>query len=358
MKTQSVLAAVVLLAGCAPLPDRVVTEIANLPVVSAGYYTTCVLRSDRSVDCFGATPGDGTVLVPHKDAFQLRAPGQAIKVDLSESSTEFAACVINNDGSASVSCWTKSLNGAKPFDIPGVTGATDIAVAANDACAVVANGGVECWHMYSPAPTLRQDVGSAKAIAAGYDHYCVIKTDNSVACWGKNGSGQLGVSAGVGTSNDMPATVVPGIQAKWISAGFYHTCAADTAGNVACWGSNNYGQLGNGTKNITPNPTPQYVSGLDGVTLVSAGYQFSCAVRWNHAVLCWGENDQGQLGNGQTTDSYTPVSVSNLADMIFVSGGSDHTCASGLGLKVRCWGKNTSGQLADGTQMDALVPAP
>ena len=155
------------------------------------------------------------------------------------------------------------------------------------------------------------------AVAAGYRHTCVLTGAGGVRCWGANESGQLG--NGTQTDSSKPVDVAgltSGVIA--IAAGGQHTCAVTRGGGVKCWGHNDGGQLGDGnTNNGTDSSTPVDVRGLaSGVTAIAAGDGSMCALTSAGGVKCWGWNVYGQLGNGQSDPSptsATPVDVSGLA---------------------------------------------
>ena len=197
-------------------------------------------------------------------------------------------------------------------------------------------------------------------IALGASHTCALKPDNTVVCWGYNGRGALG--NGSLTSQSIP-TAVPGLTGVTaISSGGEHTCALKGDRTVVCWGSNASGQLGDNTtlnKNV-----PTLVTGLFGVVSISAGYDHTCAVT-NSAVFCWGLNDKGQLGDGTTVNKSAATLVSGLVTgapgsptLVGVSSGYRHTCATKSDGKVACWGQNADGELGDGTRVDKLIPTP
>jgi alpha-tubulin suppressor-like RCC1 family protein len=122
---------------------------------------------------------------------------------------------------------------------------------------------------------------------------------------------------------------------------------------VECWGQNNYGDLGNGTKEGICYWDLDWgnVSGLSsGVIAISAGYTHACALTSSGGVECWGDNEFGELGNGTTAESDVPVNVSGLASgVIAISAGGLLTCALTTSGRVMCWGDNEFGELGDGT---------
>jgi alpha-tubulin suppressor-like RCC1 family protein len=201
-------------------------------------------------------------------------------------------------------------------------------------------------------PMVMKDISSLKAISVsvGENHACALTDAGGVKCWGYNQDGELGD----GTKTDRPTPVdVMGLGSgvAAISAGYKHTCALTSLGGVKCWGSNLEGRLGNGTN--TPSSTPVNVSGLaSGVSAISAGGFHNCALTQTGAVKCWGDNSFGQLGVGDGTmlSSSMPVNVVALSSAVSaISSGGTHTCALMAGGGVMCWGDNGSGQLGNGT---------
>ena len=135
---------------------------------------------------------------------------------------------------------------------------------------------------------------------------------------------------------------------KSISAGRLHACALMMNGDVRCWGDNTNGQLGDGTTTNHPDPPSSAV--LGNALAVVAGRGHTCALMANSAVRCWGANYDGQLGDGTTTsraDAQSAPEVLTGVSMI-ASGGADHTCALLTTGRIRCWGNNSYWQLGAG----------
>ena len=219
------------------------------------------------------------------------------------------------------------------------------------ACSVTMNGDESVTATFTPIPppTVWTQV------AAGRNHSCGL-TGGAAYCWGFGGDGELGNGTNVG-SVDSPVPVSGlGSGVAAITTGDYHSCALTNAGAVWCWGMNTNGQLGDGT--TTSRNAPVAVSGLgSGVASVSAGYGHTCAVTDADALLCWGYNSHGELGDTTTTSRSTPVGVFGFGSgAASVSAGNDHTCAVTTGGAARCWGRNVFGELGDGTETASSTP--
>jgi len=137
-------------------------------------------------------------------------------------------------------------------------------------------------------------------------------------------------------------------------SGSTHTCALLSDGSAKCWGQNDEGQLGDGTN--TNKYAPVSVSNLSNAVAISAGFSHTCAVLSDGSAKCWGWNDYGQLGDGTNTNTNTPVSVSNLSNAVAIAAGGEHTCALLSDGSAKCWGWNEFGQLGDGTNTDTNTP--
>ncbi|MBI3609808.1 MAG: hypothetical protein HY204_03790 [Nitrospirae bacterium] len=186
------------------------------------------------------------------------------------------------------------------------------------------------------------------AIAAGGRHSIAIKTDGTVWAWGQNSGGQLGIGSADINPHSTPFQV-PGLSVvSSIAAGDSHTVALDGAGNVWAWGSNSHGQLGNGDPGLNNQFSPVLV--LAGVSGIAAGYSHTLVVNGN-TVWAFGDNFFGQLGLGATDGNPhpTPVQVPGLTGAIKIAGGGSHSLAIKSDGTVWAWGENQNGQLGNGT---------
>jgi alpha-tubulin suppressor-like RCC1 family protein len=197
-------------------------------------------------------------------------------------------------------------------------------------------------------------VGGVAAIAVGDSHSCALARDGRIFCWGANDMGQLGD----GTTQDRDTADIPvtGVDdAVAISAGIRFSCAVRADGSVWCWGED----PGSDGSSAVPFEVP----GISDAKTVTAGGAFACALREGGQVACWGNNSLGQLGGGTFggPDQSVPQDVSDISDAIRISSGWNHTCAIRTGGHVWCWGGNGDGatgygQLGDGTFDNSAVP--
>ncbi|WP_454083540.1 RCC1 domain-containing protein [Georgenia sp. Marseille-Q6866] len=287
-------------------------------------------------------------------------------------------CAVTAAGAAT--CWGFNEDGQvgdgtnrdrhEPGDVVGrATGTAAVATGDRHTCALTDDGGVQCWGSNetgelgtgvtgygtgSPVPVDVVGLGAGvAAVSSGHGFTCVVTVDGGAQCWGSNSRGQLGDGADVeilaNPSSPVPGDVI-GLDRRVadISTGQAHTCALTDVGAVLCWGANSDGQLGDGGTDTTS--VPVHVVGLDrGIAAVSAGGQHTCALTEDGAVLCWGRNGEGQLGTGSRTSSSVPVPVSGLdGGVTAISAGQYHTCALTDAGDVTCWGSNTFGELGNG----------
>jgi hypothetical protein len=242
-------------------------KIAGVTAIAAGGSHTCVLSSGGSVGCWGANTN-----------------GQL------------------GDGSTTMR--------AAPPSGPVLSGVKAIAAGRAHTCALTTTGGVRCWGGNSngqlgdgsmtdrTTPPSADVLTGVAAIAAGDTHTCALTTAGGVRCWGHNNDGELGIG-----SYDMvlaPPTTDALTGVKQVVAGNLFTCALTTAGGVRCWGYNSHGEIGDDTIIAVDRLRPATTDILTGVASLTAGFAHVCARMSSGGMRCWGSNDFGQLGDGMT----------------------------------------------------------
>ncbi|MFN8017769.1 MAG: Ig-like domain-containing protein [Acidimicrobiales bacterium] len=204
----------------------------------------------------------------------------------------------------------------------------------------------------APAPVLGQ-------VAAGNRYACGVTNVGGLKCWGTNNYGRLGD----GTQTDRPTPVqvsglTSGVRAVAAAEGSATCAIVGTTGfNVRCWGSNGLGAVGVG--HTITNFTPSTVTGdVVGATAIAMGSNHTCAVLGGSGALrCWGDNTFGQLGTGSTSvEQFTPVATLFTSGVASAALGGGHTCVLTTSGSVRCVGRGTSGQLGNGAGVDSPTP--
>ncbi|MGW5424141.1 hypothetical protein [Streptomyces sp. NPDC003943] len=204
------------------------------------------------------------------------------------------------------------------------------------------------------------------AVEAGAGHAVALRDDGTVWTWGDNRYGQLG--DGTTTARTTPVEVSSLTDVTAIAAGDNHTLALTRYGYVWAWGRNNAGQLGDGTTAdrsspvrvmCLPNPEFGCTGWLNTVTHIAAGGEHSLAANTFGTISAWGNNTNGQLGDGTTYSSPAPVQAQVGGDVAALAAGSAHSVAVFRGRGgIYTWGRNADGQAGDGTTIDRLTPGP
>jgi alpha-tubulin suppressor-like RCC1 family protein len=292
--------------------DLLVAGIAGASAISAGEAHTCVIA--RSLTCWGGNWSG-----------QL---GRA------------------TDGAS-------RQDSAQPKVVTFLDGPLGVAAGGSFACAIVHGGRVACWgdNEYGqlaagPAPGGRKgglvpELFHVTDVAAGAYHACAIRADRSAVCWGHNGEGQLGHGRALPAS-PMPVVVkgfTVGVRA--IVAGNAHSCALRENGEIICWGSNRLGQLGNGDVGGRSLVPVVVRGGAEAIALSNGAGDHTCAIRKDRSVWCWGSNEYGELGTGtRGTPEPAPVKVTKVADVRALAAAAGRTCAVDGEGRVTCWGRS------------------
>ena len=279
------------------------------------------------------------------------------------------------------------------------TGRTAVALSSGTqhTCAILDNGDLKCWgrdaggqlgdggpvwtvsnptDINAPSAT-PIDLGTdrtAVAMATGAAHTCAILDNTDLKCWGRDSEGQLG-DGGSNTNTNTPSTTAidlgTGRTAVAVESRGYHTCAILDNGDVKCWGSDEYGQLGDGgplwyssspTDVNAPSTTAIDLGAGRTAIAIALGNYHTCAILDNGEVKCWGWDYNGQLGDGgsNTNLNAPPTTAINLGTgrtAVAVSAGDFHTCAILDNGDLKCWGSNSQGQLGMGNNVDLNAPS-
>ncbi|HEX5100564.1 MAG TPA: hypothetical protein VFV94_13740 [Polyangiaceae bacterium] len=298
------------------------TQVIELPTaVSVAAYDrfTCAVVKDGTVRCWGSTDQQrlGSVTAdpdPPWLSQPVTVPGVTDAFGLSRGSTAGHVCALTTRW---LYCW--GPNEFSQLAQGSASSSAGPAAATGGCCPVAASG----------------------SIANG----CIVNESGFVACAGTSpGNAQkTGVSV---------FTLVPNIDdVRAVAAGLNFACALRTNGTVACWGANSDGELGDGTDQEALEPVD--VDGLERVTKLAAGAHHVCALLDSGTVSCWGRNLQGELGNGTTEQANRPVAVLEhpapapraLEGVVDIAAGNEETCAVVASSYVYCWGSNRYGQL-------------
>jgi len=289
------------------------------------------------------------------------------------------ACLVRDGG---LWCWGRNDHGqvgdgsrtprALPVRVPIAGTVTAVATGDAHTCAATKEGPVFCWGLDDAGqlgdlggdeqgfPRQVPDVANATALAAGKDFSCAVDGDTrTVRCWGDDSNGQLG--DGVAGPRRGPTTVAGLADVQAVAATWQHACARLGATTndktLVCWGANDQAQIGDGgasgprgLTDLTMLPTPD-ASLPKPVTAVATGRGHTCAIA-SGGLYCWGSNAQGQVIAGQPggpVEGPRVLEAIEFRDPISVAAGAEHTCLVHASGEINCWGANDSRQLEIGT---------
>ena len=358
-------------------------------------------NEDGTVRCVGITTNNEMTEVPEIRTAAAVDSGSSHKCVLLADDPETA----DEDEGGTIRCWGSNLRGQlghgstnrgvenTPVKALGIETAVAMSVGFGHTCALLADdpetadededGTIRCWgyNLYGQlgdhdletdiniaivgaaenSPVQVVGIDNAIAISAKNTHTCAVLEDGTVRCWGYNFYGQLGFEPKPIGSEFRTLQVsripfqIPGITtAIDVSVGIHHTCAVLEDGRVMCWGRNNHGQLGNGQSgDDEESATPVEVSEIGTARAISSWANYNCALLEDGSVSCWGDFPLGQVIEDSTLSSSTPVQISGILTAVAISLGEDHGCALQEDQIVWCWGDNSNNQLGYSPQRNS-----
>ena len=294
----------------------------------------------------------------------LKCWGANHEQQLGVGTTGNQSCIAN---SSSFNCIRTPVT----VDLGTNRGGERVSMGVNHMCAILDDGSVKCWgkneygqlgdgsltgiHSLPNAVNLGDE--KAMGIELGGEHSCALLESGSIKCWGANAQKQV-APTGSTHNNPIGVTLPQGRTAREIILGDEHSCAHLDDDSLVCWGENFEGQLGVGDTTDRSNPTEVTFSSNKTAEKIGCGFSHTCAILNDGSLVCWGFNNLGQLGVGDATDRNTPASVNLGTDRtaLDIALGQYHTCALLDDESVKCWGFNSNGQLGDGTTTSRNAP--
>ncbi len=390
-------AALVLLAALA-IPSAAPAQAPPfvLESISLGRDHACGITPQHVAYCWGnnadgelGNPSVTTPCLGSSDACSATPVRVAATVPFASISAGNAfTCALTTSGEAY--CWGRNASGQlgigsqasrnRPVKV-AIEGVTFLSISAGDthACAVTRAGAAYCWGSNTggklgtgrtggghTAPVAVAGHLAFRTISAGYYHSCGVTRDGRAYCWGRNEQGEVGNAPRAQSA--VPARVAGEAAFRLVEAAaqFDYSCGVDANGAVWCWGANCFNQLGVdslteqcGSPPMPCSTKPATVRAAGTFQSVGAAFSHSCALTTAGAILCWGDNNDGQLGNGNAADrSVTPAGISGSRTYRALSVGRKTTCAVTTEGIPECWGLNDSGQLGIGAAGNRSEPTP
>lgn len=367
-----------------------------LDSITAGADHACGLTPQHAAWCWGSNAdgelGNPAVTVPCGEGGEA-CSAKPVKVS---TSVPFAAISAGHGFTCALStsgvpyCWGDNRFGqlgigsqaptGRPAKV-GIEGVAFQSISAGDshACAVTTAGVAYCWGSNaggrlgtggtSGGHTVPVAVGghlTFRAISAGYFHTCALTRDGAVYCWGRNEMGEVGNAPRRQSSLPVRVPASSAFRLVHSAVQFDYTCGVDANGAPLCWGADCFAQLGVdslleqcGTPPMPCSTKPASVHATGAFRTVTLEFSHTCALTTEGAALCWGDNNAGQLGTGNTGDrSAVPVPVGGALVFRALAAGREFTCGITAQGAPQCWGLNTRGQLGTGDATSHTSPTP
>ena len=320
--------------------DQLTPVTVNLPAgrtavsISAGDEHTCAILDDGRAVCWGL----GSYGMLGNDDVTIQTNPVYVTMSSERTFTGISAganhsCALLDNGSAV--CWGYGASGR------------------------LGNGIITNWAtpQYVNLPAGR----TATSISAGYSHSCATLDNGSAVCWGAGSYGKLGNGDNGGNPQTNPVFANLGAAqrtATSIIVGGGHTCAILDDGSVSCWGSGVNGSLGDGEDGDSTSPIQVDIPSGRTVTGLTSDNNHNCAILDNGSAVCWGSGQFGKMGNGRTTDQFTPdyITPPDGRTVISIDAGNEHLCAVMDNGSAVCWGYGSEGALGDGLNTGHASP--
>jgi alpha-tubulin suppressor-like RCC1 family protein len=275
--------------------------------------------------------------------------------------------VVVSSGTADATSSSAATSGASR------TQTTRLVVGDEHSCVLLHDGVVKCWGdntfgqlgvpmiAASSSPITVSSFGEGRhaiELAAGKFHTCALLNDGSISCWGHNSLGSLG--NGSSGHSDVPQNI-NSHEFVSVRSGGFTTCGATNASKLFCWGRNARFQTGKDVgMNVVSSPEEIVINAnIEALKSLKMGDSHSCFVNDSNEIWCWGANDDGQLGTGETSLRSLPIESFRISSPNVAVGlgvGGKHSCVITSSNQIVCWGFNEFGQLGDATESEDLSP--
>jgi alpha-tubulin suppressor-like RCC1 family protein len=272
-------------------------------------------------------------------------------------------------------------------EVLGIEGGVSIVAGGNHTCVLESNGSVWCWGentmgQLGNGTTANSNVpvkvlDGAVDVTAGIDYTCAVMESGEANCWGNNDQGQLANGSLFSQTRPTIASLIAGVSG--LTAGQATNCGITEEGKVACWSNGQGWEAADLTDPSTFVMVNRFTAGLvalyeqgipvewnmadkpgaqnlQGALFGDGGLANVCVLKDDGSVLCWGLNDNGELGDGTNTTSMLPTRVKDLQGAYALAVGEHHSCVLNGIDEIQCWGLNSNGQLGDASYNSSNVP--